>query len=156
MSGRSFGLAWSEEFELGCENIDSQHRKLFALVSNLVEACTDGYDTKILNDTLNFLVEYTVQHFTDEENFQMQYNYPDYARHKQLHEDFKTAVGEHVREFHENGSSSDLSNAVNKVVVRWLINHIQREDKKIGNHIKRLESGDHDSRRLKIQIPRQS
>jgi len=154
MGERSFGLAWSEDFELGCEQVDSQHRRLFELVSNLVEACTDGYDIKILNETLDFLVNYTVQHFHDEEEFQLRYNYPGYQQHKQMHEDFKVVVGEHVHEFKENGSSLDLSNAVNKVVVRWLINHIQREDKKIGNHIRRVETGDANSRKLKVKIPR--
>jgi len=154
MNERRFGLAWSDEFELGCDQVDSQHKRLFELVSNLAEACTDGYDTKILNETLDFLVTYTVQHFQDEEDFQLRYNYPDYERHKQLHEEFKATVGEHVQEFKENGSSSELSNTVNKIVVRWLINHIQREDKKIGNHVRRLETNNMGYRTLKVQIPR--
>ena len=144
MSKQQYGLAWSEEFELGCPQIDAQHKRLFELVNNLVKACTEGYDRSILNETLDFLVNYTVEHFKDEEEFQLRYNYPGFERHKQLHEDFKVIVGEKVQEFKESGSTTDLSSSVNKVVVHWLINHIQREDKEIGNHVRRLESDDRD------------
>jgi len=138
MRDNSYGVAWSEKFKLGCEQVDVQHRRLFELVGNLVRACTEGYDTSILNETLDFLINYTVQHFEDEEALQLEVNYPDYENHKQIHEDFKVTVGELVHEFEENGSTMELSSNVNKIVVRWLVNHIQREDKKIGEHIRSL------------------
>jgi len=134
----SHGLAWKSEFNLGHDWVDMQHRRLFELVSGLVESCADGSDTKKLRGTLDFLVTYTVQHFDDEEALQLKYNYPGYESHKRLHEDFKATVGGLVKKFDSTGSSSELSNDVNKTVVRWLINHIQREDKKIGKHIKSL------------------
>ena len=113
---------------------------LFDLVNELVNACMDGSDTEKLQDTLRFLVDYTVRHFHFEEELQLQYHYPDYDRHKQLHDDFKQTVGELVEKFNQNGSSSELSSDVNRIVVRWLINHIQREDKKIGEHIRHVST----------------
>ena len=144
MSKQQYGLAWSEEFELGCPQIDAQHKRLFELVNNLVKACTEGYDRKILNETLDFLVNYTVEHLRDEEEFQLRYGYPGFEHHKQLHEDFKVIVGEKVQEFKESGSTTDLSNSVNKVVVQWLVQHIQREDKKIGDYYKSLGLDEND------------
>ncbi|MDR0310173.1 MAG: hemerythrin family protein [Acidobacteriota bacterium] len=132
------GLAWKEEFCLGHDWVDAQHRKLFELVSGLVEACSDGSDLIRLKGTLDFLVNYTVQHFDDEEALQLKCNYPGYERHKRLHDDFKATVGGLVEKFTMGGSSTELSSDVNKIVVRWLVNHIQREDKKIGQHIKNL------------------
>ena len=84
------------------------------------------------------MVNYTVHHFYDEELLQVQYSFPDYARHKQLHDDFKKTVGELVQRFAESGSSEELSCDVNKVVVRWLTGHIRQEDKKIGEHMRRV------------------
>ena len=139
MSEQNYGLAWSEKFELGCPQVDAQHKRLFELVRELVKACTLRYDIDVLNETLDFLVEYTVQHFNDEEELQKQYNYPEYEYHKQLHEDFKLLIGEKVQHFRENGSSEELSNDVNRIVVRWLISHIQREDSKIGEFIRSRE-----------------
>ncbi|MDR2861669.1 MAG: hypothetical protein LBV07_03870 [Syntrophobacterales bacterium] len=78
--------------------------------------------------------------FHDEEALQLQFHYPGYESHKQLHEDFKAAVGKMAEEFAQNASPEELSSNVNKVVVRWLVNHIIREDKKIGEHISRTSS----------------
>jgi len=139
MIENNYGLAWTDDFESGCDQVDSQHKRLFELVRDLVKACTEGYDTEVLDETITFLVHYTVLHFTDEETFMQSHNYPDIKRHKQLHEDFKITVGELVQKFNDNGSTTELSRDVNKIVVRWLINHIQNEDKKIGKHVRALQ-----------------
>lgn len=131
------GVAWSDSYRLGNEQVDTQHYHLFELLSDLIEACMNGSDTEKLKETLDFMVDYTIQHFRDEENLQLQCNYPDYKRHKQLHEIFKCTIVGLVEKFEKNGSSADLSNDVNRVIVRWLISHIQREDKKIGEHIRK-------------------
>ena len=133
------GIAWKDSFALGNEQVDLQHKKLFALLSEIVNACMDGSDTGKLHETLDFLVNYTVRHFHFEEELQLRYNYPEYEQHKQLHEDFKITVGELVEKFNKNGSSTELSKTVNRIIVRWLINHIQREDKKIGVYIRSVQ-----------------
>ena len=138
MSDYKYGLAWSEKFELQNEEVDSQHRRLFELLSELVAACMDGTDTVKLKETLDFLVDYTVKHFRDEEALQLRYNYPDYYNHRQLHETFKVTVAELVHKFERNGSSSELSNDVNKVIIHWLVGHIHNEDMKIGRYIRNI------------------
>jgi len=136
MSGIQHGIAWNESYALGNEQVDAQHKNLFELVSKLIGACIAGHETEKLQEILDFLVNYTVQHFTDEEALQLVFNYPEYVKHKKLHEDFKVTVGELVKNFLDNGSSIELSNNVNKIVVRWLVNHITYEDKKIGIYIR--------------------
>jgi len=108
---------------------------MFDLLNKLVDACMDGTKTAILQETLDFLVSYTVMHFEAEESMQIQYGFPDYASHKQLHDDFKNTVGELVLDFGKNGSSEGLCSDINQIVIRWLINHILFEDKKVGLHI---------------------
>ena len=138
MSDYRYGLAWSEKFELQNEEVDSQHRRLFELLSELVAACMDGTDTVKLKETLDFLVDYTIKHFLDEEMLQLRYNYPDYKNHRQMHEAFKITVSELVLKYDRNGSSIELSNDVNKIIIQWLVNHIQKEDMKIGRHIRKI------------------
>ena len=130
------GVAWSENYSLGNSQLDEQHKQLFEFVSDLVGACIDGSSTEKLNETLDFLVNYTVRHFNDEEALQIEYEYADFERHKKMHDDFKAEVGELVQRFNDSASPEELNNDINRIVVRWLINHIQREDRKIGNHIR--------------------
>ena len=135
MNSKNQGVAWNDSFSLGNEQVDLQHKNLFELVNGLINACLDGSDMERLQETLNFLVNYAVRHFHFEEELQQLYHYPDYGRHKKLHDDFKQTIGELVERYNQNGSSAELNSDVNKIVVRWLINHIQREDKKIGEHM---------------------
>jgi len=55
-----------------------------------------------------------------------------------MHNDFRAKVGDIIKRFNESGSSEELSNDVKKTIVRWLVNHIQYEDKKISDHIRRV------------------
>jgi len=140
MSVQNYGIAWDDRLKMGNEHVDSQHKRLFALVSELVGQCMDGSNAEKLKETLDFLVDYTVRHFYDEEAIQVLHNFPGYENHKQLHEDFKLTVGSLVERFAESGSSEELSSDVNKIVVRWLVSHIRQEDKKIGEYIRRVEA----------------
>jgi len=132
-----YGLDWNEYYSLGNEQVDNQHRELFNLVNNLIRSCDDGTDTAKLKETLLFLVNYAVLHFDDEEALQIKYNYPEYERHKKLHDEFKVVVIELVQRFNEIGSSVELSKDVKKIVIKWLVKHIMDEDKKIGNYLRK-------------------
>ena len=139
MHDLKYGLAWDDSFSLGNEPVDKQHQKLFETVNDLIGACEEGRDVEKLKETLDFLVNYTVRHFADEEDLQLAYNYPGYNAHKRIHENFKATVGDLVQRFAESGSSSELSRDVNKIVARWLVEHITQEDKKISEHIRRVK-----------------
>jgi len=128
-------LKWSEEFELGNDLVDSQHKRLFELVSDIDRACYEGEDTDILCKTLDFLLQYTVLHFNDEEALQIKCNFPEYEKHKNMHNEFETIVSGKVAEFKEKGSTKDLSDAVNDFVIKWLLNHILKEDMRIKEYI---------------------
>ena len=136
MSIEQFVIEWSEDYELGNDFVDSQHKRLFELVGNIGKTCLDGGDVNTLNETLDFLLKYAVQHFNDEESLQIKHNFPGYEHHKKLHDEFKAKVSEKVSEFKEKGSTKDLSDTVNEIVIAWLVNHILKEDMKIGEYLK--------------------
>jgi len=136
LSIEQFVIAWSEEYELGNDFVDSQHKRLFELVGNIGQSCLDGGDLNTISETLDFLLQYTAQHFSDEEALQIKYNFPEYEYHKKLHEEFEAAVSEKVSEFKEKGSTKDLIDTVNELVIAWLVNHILKEDMKIGAYLK--------------------
>lgn len=133
------GIAWKDCYRLGDEKVDGQHRMIFELLSGLISSCLDGSSEETLKAALDFLVNYTVQHFYDEESLQVQYNFPEYRNHKRLHEDFKASVIGIVDKFGEEGSSAELSGDLSKIVVRWLVTHVTREDKKVGEFIREKE-----------------
>ena len=133
------GLAWSSEFETGYNDIDEQHKKLFKLTSDLIESCQNKEKVSI-DKTLMFLVNYTVEHFAEEEKISQLFKYPNFEAHKKMHENFKTTVTGYVEQYNKDGDSDELFSVVNKIIVAWLMKHLQGEDFKIAQHIKQLES----------------
>jgi hemerythrin-like metal-binding protein len=131
-----YGIAWSPALTTGNKEIDSQHKQIFRLTSNLSAACSSGQGFGMLNETLEFLASYTVRHFSDEEDLQLKYHFPGYEEHKKLHDDFKKTVSDLVEDFKKNGSSGELLEKVSSTIVHWLVEHIEKEDSKIADYIK--------------------
>ena len=130
------GITWSTDLETGNNAIDSQHKELLKLTSGLVEACENNKGLEVLGRTLSFLASYTLKHFDDEEALQVRHNFPDYERHKKLHDDFKMQVVELIDQYKQDKNSESLRTKVNSVLVRWLLQHIRGEDFKIAEHIR--------------------
>ena len=106
-------------------------------MNSLVNAFEDGHSPKKVKETLDFLVNYAVWHFSDEETLQQECDYPGFKEHRQMHEEFKVNVGDLVRRFYDSGSTLELSSEVNDFLIGWLINHVTQEDKKIVDHIRK-------------------
>ena len=127
--------SWDKSLETGNLSIDTQHKSLITAINELLEACSQGKGRIEVSKTLNFLQDYVVKHFVDEEKLQLQSAYPDYKAHKEKHEAFKVTVKNIVDEFKESGANIQLVAKVNSSVGGWLINHIKTEDKKVAMHI---------------------
>ncbi len=127
---------FDKSLETGNTAIDTQHKELIDAMNNLLTACAQGKGREEIKNTIKFLVDYTVKHFNDEEKLQKQYNYPDYAAHKKLHDDFKEEVKKIVEEYEQDGTSVVLTFKINNIIASWLIKHIKGEDKKVAAFIK--------------------
>lgn len=87
--------------------------------------------------TLDFLMDYTDFHFTDEEKLQQEVGYDKLDQHKRQHEAFKKSVDE-LRQMleEEEGPTDAFVDAVNKNISQWLVEHIQGWDKAVADFIK--------------------
>ncbi|MCL1810358.1 MAG: bacteriohemerythrin [Clostridiales bacterium] len=126
---------WKESLLVGVPTIDAQHRKLADAIDELMDACAKGQGRATIEKTLNFVINYTKQHFADEERIQTQSAYPGLAAHKKIHADFASSVMALKNDFDQNGPSLGLTAKLNTDLVAWLIQHISKEDKKVGEHI---------------------
>jgi len=131
-----YDIAWDDGLLTGNELVDGQHRQVFDILKDIVDACKDDTATPRLKETLAVLADYTETHFKDEEDLMLRYNYPGYAKHKRIHEEFKDTISDIIYRFKENGSSRQLSGEVSRVVVRWMVGHIRSEDKRLCKYIR--------------------
>jgi hemerythrin len=120
----------------GHELIDSQHKQLFDSINSLIESCEKGKGQEDLLKNLDFLNDYTIKHFFEEEQIQKTYRYPDHENHKKLHEGFKATVRDFRVKMIMQGASADLALDVQKVIGDWLVTHVKGQDIKLGAYIK--------------------
>jgi hemerythrin len=84
-----------------------------------------------LAHSLAFLADYTVKHFSEEEELQKKYGYPEYEGHHKMHEDFKQTVRNFAAELDTKGPSSALIEQLKKEVGGWLVTHVKVVDLKM-------------------------
>ena len=128
-------LKWRDEWEIGNDVVDAQHKELFHIVNDFSNAYYNGKGIDVIENTLNFLLEYTVKHFADEETLQWSSEFPEYEEHKKLHDAFKEKAVEMAEKLKAEGPSRVLIMRIISVVGGWLVNHVAKEDKKIGDYL---------------------
>ncbi|UOD34290.1 bacteriohemerythrin [Deferribacteraceae bacterium V6Fe1] len=127
-------IEWDKSFETGITEFDNQHKKLAALINRIYNAIKDGRAQNEVESILNELVDYTVYHFDSEEKAFKQFNYPEYAEHRKIHEALKSQVGKFINDL-KSGRSSIGYNLM-EFLKSWLLNHIKVEDKKYSKFLK--------------------
>ena len=86
---------WKEEYRVGIDKIDEQHRQLFDKIEQLLEIAKSSdrnSNQQKCMEIIDFLVDYTVFHFDTEEALQRERKYVSYAQHIKIHMDFKNTV----------------------------------------------------------------
>lgn len=119
---------WNDNnFRTDIPIIDLQHIWLVFLIftlerSNRNYSPSDARLQNILDELLNF----TIEHFNLEENILIQFDYPDIVKHEQEHKNFISTMQESVQSIHKH--TFDLNSLVN-FLQTWIVQHISIEDK---------------------------
>ena len=130
---------WDPALATGHDIIDNQHQQLIAAVNALFDAHRNGKGRKEVEKTMDFLVAYTVKHFSDEQKLQEKFEYPHYPAHRQIHEGFKEVAQNLAATLRRDGPTDELISNVCVTIGRWIINHIKSEDFIMAAHIRKRE-----------------
>lgn len=126
------GVQWTPDLAVGVKLIDEQHQELFKRVDSLLGAMREGKGKSVLDPVVQFLGQYTVDHFSMEERLMAQHKYPDAGAHKAAHEAFIKDFGELRSQLQAQGASSTTVIQTQRRLVDWLRDHIGKVDKKLG------------------------
>lgn len=129
-------ILWTEDLAVGVKEIDDQHKELFERVQALLDACKAGQGKPAVVETIHFLESYVIEHFNAEEALQRNVAYPEFMAHKAAHDKFLEDVAELRKSLDESGPTIGTIASTNTMVVDWLMSHIKRMDKKLGEFIK--------------------
>lgn len=127
-------MQFTEDMKIGVPHIDLQHKEMMDFADKTVALCTANPSREEMQEHLDFLGNYVVKHFGDEEKLQIESKYPRYPQHKEIHDEFVRTFHSLYAEFQKNGPSSELSSILTSKVTNWIITHIKKEDITFGKH----------------------
>jgi hemerythrin len=117
-------LQWTNDLNTGIEVIDKQHRRLVEYLNALNLAIIE-HDQKAVKLVLDELIDYTLSHFSFEEELLEKSGYPFFKAHKRVHEIFTKRVGQFLE---RAAKGEDVAPEILSMLKIWLINHIKGDD----------------------------
>ena len=125
-------MQWTEDMSVRNRKMDAQHRKLVELVNRLYGAMRSGQANDVIGSVLDELVEYTANHFADEESLMKVHRFPGLEAQRAQHRDLVKQALELQEQFR---GGQPLGSRVFNFLKGWLVNHIMNEDKKYAAHV---------------------
>lgn len=126
---------WNDQYRLNHPVIDGQHKRLFQLAGELHGAMLAGKGSKVLERTLDELINYTKAHFASEERLMQQSGYPGYAEHKIQHDRLTARVVDFQKTFQDQKATATIE--LMQFLKDWLTHHIGEVDRKVADHLSR-------------------
>ncbi len=123
-------LEWNEEFNVGVESLNKQHKKLFETIRLLNDSVKLGKSEAAVKEALGRLVDYTATHFSAEEAQMLRSGYPDFNSHNREHNDFLFQVRDYMADL-ESGKKV-VTIEILGFLCNWITEHIKGTDKKYG------------------------
>jgi hemerythrin len=128
-------LTWSNEYSVGVEEIDAQHRMLFELLNRLFQAAVKREDQRLTVEVLKSLIDYTKTHFGLEERLLEESGYQGLPGHREDHLRFIAKVNGIAQKFHVEDRSVTFE--LINFLKHWLQNHIRQSDMEYAAHLAR-------------------
>lgn len=128
-----FRFMWKESYRLGIDLIDTQHIELFRMVSQLLKAIDTHARKEDFKEVIEFLKNYVVFHFKEEEAYQEQIHYNDLQSHKKMHQDFTNTVLTYEKKLIATDYDYKVVKNLAGMLTAWLIYHVADADQKIKN-----------------------
>ncbi|KJR99666.1 MAG: hypothetical protein VR65_15540 [Desulfobulbaceae bacterium BRH_c16a] len=120
-------INWRNEFSVGVEEMDTQHKKLLAMINRLIEEQHSLTDPKTIADLLTGMIDYAQEHFRAEEYLMAEYDYDKKSVQEAQHKAFIDKTVSFLSASSDIGPNI-LSAALLDYLGSWLVRHILTED----------------------------
>ena len=126
---------WREEYDIGVEVIDKEHRRLFQIINKLFDFRKENKDNQwVCQEGIKYFKGHAVKHFADEEEYMSSIGYPELERHRAIHRSFReNTLPALEEEMERTGYAKDALDHFLGVCAGWLIGHTMTEDQAIRN-----------------------
>jgi len=129
------GIDWNDILSVGIQQMDDEHKELFRRINDLLVGLLGPAGGANIPTLVAAIMEYTVFHFTDEQELMRRENYPRYEQHRTLHDAFLKEWGEIQALLVAGQFSAPLLIRIQDKVVNWLLDHIAKVDHDYSEYI---------------------
>ena len=126
-------LKWSPTFEIGVEEIDSAHRKLFTMANDIRRAI-GGKDPDLSRRRVEAFIAAAHQHFAEEEKFLADIGYAEARQHKAYHA-LLLAKAERLKEACDQKMEGGEAEGCYGEVMTFLIDDVVRGDHRFKSYL---------------------
>ena len=125
---------WADDMVIDNGVIDADHQQLVTLVNRLHTATSEGQGQEIVDQVLQEVLTYTIEHLRREGGLMASVNFPHLAGHEVGHQKFIERL-DILRAQYESGSMT-VASQLSTVLRDWLSLHIRRDDKALRKFLK--------------------
>ena len=129
-------IEWSEKFSVGHMLMDTHHKVFFEMVKEFSELPNKG-NHEAIKERITFLAEYAAMHLEAEEKLMLHAGYPEYGKHKAVHDAFTREVLS-IQESFDKNQATITSDDILKLIQDWLVNHIMGDDMLYRPYVQKL------------------
>lgn len=126
-------IIWKSEYNISNFKIDKEHQKLFTIAREAmnVSKLKDDEEVKTkLKEIITKLFDYVRTHFSNEQKYMEEIDYPELGNHKILHKNMLDMLTTLISELNKL-DLEDIEKLLFNFIEEYFIRHIVLEDKKI-------------------------
>lgn len=124
-------MKWANEYSIGIEEIDNQHKELLALFSAVEDQVKTDQGWSAVHYSILKVIDFARFHFRFEEALMRLYGYPDYEQHCKDHRRILVQADEIISDSLRASAQDDVATYFRD----WLVKHIQGSDRGYAAHI---------------------
>jgi hemerythrin len=122
-------LKWSDFLTVGVPEMDEEHKKFISQVNELTKAVLECRDKAVIRRLMDSMLTEAADHFRNEEQLLVKWNYPDRAVHAMKHVQLTAQLNRVKNEF-ETPAISFMGALKGLQINQMLIDHLLKEDMK--------------------------
>lgn len=133
-------IVWNESLNFNIKEIDMQHMRFLEIVNDLLKAMEEKRAHALQSKIIDELLGYAFYHFTKEERYFQNTNYPGAKLHIKEHEGFV----DKIIQFKEDFENKKITLSIDMInfMINWWITHIKVNDRQYLPYVKAsLEKG---------------
>lgn len=127
-------IKWDNKYNIGITRFDKEHKEFIDIINKAIVTKEHNNNPEELKEVIHEITMFAVNHFSEEESFMVEFDYPEYLSHKEEHSDFANNMVAYFNKILDG--DYQITNEILVYLKYWLANHIRESDKKFVNCFK--------------------